>query len=218
MSTSTVAARPSPPYLLRTPRLLLRCFEPTDAERRKEAVDASGAHLADFFPAAAAGTMSLEEHVAQIRRLRGNFDLDQDRGYAVFEPETGRFLGETGLIRRAGIDALEIAYWMRRDEVGKGLATEMASAMVRTAFELDRVKRMDLLCRPENERSAAMARRLGFTFEGRLRDRQLAPHHPRGDLLCFTMLDSEYPRTPARELSLQAFDFLGRPMRWGQGG
>ena len=214
MSTSSVAARSFPPYLLRTPRLLLRCFEPADAERRKEAVDASGAHLADFFPATAAGPMSLEDHAAQIRRLRGSVDLDQERGYAAFEPDTGRMLGETGLLRRAGIDALEIAYWMRRDAVGQGLATEMASVMVRTAFEFDRVKRLDLFCKPENERSAAMARRLGFTFEGRLRDRQLAPHHPRGDLLCFTLLDSEYPRTPARALSLQAFDFLGRPMGW----
>ncbi|HZH78592.1 MAG TPA: GNAT family protein [Archangium sp.] len=215
--SATVTARPSPPYLLRTPRLLLRCFVPEDAERRKEAVDASGAHLADFFPVTAAGPMSLEDHVAQIRRLRGNFDLDLDRGYAAFEPDSGRMMGETGLLRRAGIDALEIAYWMRRDAVGQGLATEMASAMVRTAFEFDRVKRLDLMCKPENERSAAMARRLGFTFEGRLRDRQLAPHHTRGDLLCFTMLDSEYPRTPARALSLQAFDFLGRPMGWTSG-
>ena len=209
----------SPPYLLRTPRLVVRCFTPEDAVRRKEAVDSSGAHLAGFFFSATggAGPMSLEEHAAQIRRLRGGFDLDQDRRYAAFEPDTGRMLGETGLLRRAGIEALEIAYWMRRDAVGQGLATEMASAMVRTAFEFDRVKRLDLFCKPDNERSAAMARRLGFTFEGRLRDRQLAPHHQRGDLLSFTLLPSEYPSTPARALSLQAFDFLGRPMGWTSG-
>ena len=208
----------SPPYLLRTPRLVLRCFTSEDAERRREAVDSSGAHLAGFFfSATGAGPMPLEEHAAQIRRLRGGFDLDQDRGYGAFEPDTGRMLGETGLLRRAGVDALEIAYWLRRDAVGQGLATEMASAMVRTAFEFDRVKRLDLVCKPDNERSAAMARRLGFTFEGRLRDRQLAPHHTRGDLLSFTLLASEYPTTPARALVLQAFDFLGRPMRWASG-
>jgi RimJ/RimL family protein N-acetyltransferase len=83
------------------------------------------------------------------------------------------------------------------------------------AFELDAVRRMDLLCDPDNARSVAMARRLGFTLEGRLRDRQRAPHHERGDLLCFSLLASEYSGSHARQLPLEAFDFLGRRMAPG---
>ncbi|WP_224248760.1 GNAT family N-acetyltransferase [Hyalangium gracile] len=207
--TPTVA---HPPYLLRTPRLLLRCLQPEDAARRKEAVDSSGEHLDLFFPPSPEGRPSLDSHAAQIRRFRGNFDLDQDRIYGAFDPESGRMLGENYLLKRAGIAALEVGYWLRRDAGGQGIATEMASAMVKTAFEFDKVLRMDLMCSPSNERSAAMARRLGFTFEGRLRDRQLAAHHVRGDILCFTLLSTEYPRTPASQLQLEAFDFLGRPV------
>jgi RimJ/RimL family protein N-acetyltransferase len=154
--------------------------------------------------------MSLDAHAAAVRKYRGSFDQDGDRGYGAFSPETGRMLGEGCLLKRAGLSALEIGYWMRRDATGQGLATEMSAALVKTAFELDKVKRLDLYCSPNNERSAAMARRLGFTLEGRLRDRQLAPHHQRGDLLCFTLLDSEYPQSLASKLSLEAFDFLGR--------
>ncbi|MDY7227106.1 GNAT family N-acetyltransferase [Hyalangium rubrum] len=209
MSTPT-AIPPSPPYLLRTPRLLLRCMEPADAARRKEAVDSSGDHLADFFPRLPEGLLPLETHAAQVRKFRGGFDLDQDRVYGTFEPDTGKLLGEGYLLKRAGLGALEVGYWLRLDAVGQGIASEMASALVKIAFEFDKVKRMDLMCSPRNERSAAVARRLGFTFEGRLRDRQLAPHHQRGDLLCFTLLDSEYPRTPASQLPLQAFDFIGQ--------
>ena len=177
--------------------------------RRKEAVDSSGEHLAGFYPE---GVMPLEAHVAHVRRMRGNFDLDQDRAYGAFEPESGRMLGESFLLKRAGIAALEIGYWLRKDAVGQGIATEMASALVKVAFEFDKVRRLDLMCSPENERSAAVARRLGFTLEGRLRDRQLAAHHPRGDLLCFTLLAAEYPRTPASQFQLEAFDFLGRKL------
>lgn len=203
----------APPYLLRTPRLVLRCLEPADAVRRKEAVDSSGEHLADFFPRTPDGEpMSLDVHGAHIRRIRGSFDSDQDRFHGAFEPETGRLMGETGLMKRAGIGALEISYWFRGDGVGRGLATEMASAMVKLAFEFDKVSRLDLMCSPSNERSAAMARRLGFTFEGRLRDRQLAPYHTRGDMMCFTLLSTEYPQTSASQLPLEAFDFLGRRM------
>ncbi|MFL5350672.1 MAG: GNAT family N-acetyltransferase [Hyalangium sp.] len=211
-------ATPSPPYLLKTPRLLLRCMQPEDAVRRKEAVDSSGEHLEGFFPSTPEGRMPLEAHAAHVRKLRGWFDLDQDRGYGVFEPQTGRLLGEVSLLKRAGIGALEVGYWLRRDATGQGFATEMASAVVKVAFELDKVKRMDLLCDPENVRSAAVARRLGFTFEGRLRDRQLAPHHTRGDLLCFTLLDTEYPSSPSSKLPLEASDFVGRPLTWGPSG
>jgi RimJ/RimL family protein N-acetyltransferase len=205
----------SPPYLLRTPRLVLRCLQPDDAARRKEAVDSSGEHLEEFFPLTPEGRMSLDTHAAQIRKFRGGFDLDQDRMYGAFEPETGRMLGENYLLKRAGIGALEIGYWLRGDAVGQGIATEMASAMVKTAFEFDGVKRMDLTCNPDNERSAAVARRLGFTLEGRLRDRQLAPHHVRGDILYFTLLSTEYPKTQASQLRIEFFDFLGRPLAAG---
>jgi RimJ/RimL family protein N-acetyltransferase len=214
MSVVTPPPPPNPPpYLLRTERLVLRCLEPGDAEARKAAVDSSGPHLADLFPPGPDGRPpSLEVHVAQIRQRRGGFDLDMDRCYGAFDKQSGRLLGETMLLKRAGLGALEIGYWMRSDAVGAGLATEMSQAAVKIGFEHDRIKRMDLACTPQNDRSAAMARRLGFTFEGRLRDRQLAPHHVRGDLLWFTLLDSEYPHTPASRLPLEAFDFLGRPL------
>lgn len=217
--TPTVAsaptAPPGPAYRIRTPRLLLRCYEPSDVELRLEAVVSSGEHLRGFFPPTPEGPLPLDFHLAQVRRFRGNFDLDQDRGYAVLDVETGRFLGEVCLLTRAGLGAREVGYWLRREAVGRGIATEMAAAATRVAFELDKVKRMDLYCSPANTASAAVAKRLGYTFEGRLRDRQLAPHHQRGDLLCFTLLDSEYPQSPAHAVSIEAFDMLGRRLFQG---
>jgi len=207
MSTPTPVPPATPPYVLRTPRLIVRCLEPADAARRKDALDSSGEHLAGYYPQ---GVAPLEAQIAHVRRMRANFDLDQDRAYGTFEPDSGRMLGEVFLLKRAGIAALEIGYWLRLDAVGKGIATEMASALVKVAFEFDKVRRLDLMCSPENERSAAVARRLGFTLEGRLRDRQIAAHHPRSDLLCFTLLAVEYPRSPASQLPLEAFDFLGQ--------
>jgi RimJ/RimL family protein N-acetyltransferase len=175
-----------------------------------EAVESSGEHLSDFFPPQPDGPPPLERHLAQLRKMRGTFDLDQDRIYVVVDPHSGRFLGEVGLYTRAGIAAREVGYWLRRDAVGQGLATEMAAAAIRSVFELDKVKRVDLTCDPGNTASAAVARRLGFTLEGRLRDRQLAPYHPRGDILMWTLLDSEYPHSPLHAVSIEAFDMLGR--------
>lgn len=201
-----------PAYRIDTPRLLLRCYALSDAALRDEAVASSGAHLDGYFTAPPDGPPPLEVHLGLIRRFRGSFDLDRDRGYAVLDKHSGRFLGEVCLLMRAGIAAREVGYWLRKDAVGQGFATEMAAAVIRTAFELDEVSRVDLLCSPENEASAAVARRLGFTFEGRLRDRQLEVHHRRGDLLSFTMVAGEYPQSPARAVDIRAFDALDRPL------
>lgn len=210
-SAAPTPATGCPAYRIRTPRLLLRCYEPSDVDARLEAVTSSGNHLDGFFsPPAEDGPPPREVHLGQIRRFRGSFDLDQDRSWAVLSSDGGRFLGDVCLLLRAGIAAREVGYWLRRDAVGQGFATEMAAAAIRTAFELDRVSRVDLLCGVKNEASAAVARRLGFTLEGRLRDRQLAPHHRRGDLLCFTMLATEYPGSPAQAVPIEAFDLLDR--------
>ncbi|MBU8900023.1 N-acetyltransferase [Corallococcus sp. H22C18031201] len=203
------AVRPTP-YQLRTPRLLLRCVSPSDAEARKEAFDSSGTHLDHLFPPPPEGRLTLDAHAAILRRYRGSFDLDQDRFYGAFDPTTGKLLGETGVLRRAGIRALELSYWLRRDAVGQGYAVEMARAMMKVAFVFDQATRMDLTCDVANTQSAGVAHRLGFTLEGRLRDRQLAPHHKRGDILCFTLLDTEYAKEPAHHLPIEAFDLLGR--------
>ena len=202
-------------YRLTTPDLVLRCIEPQDAPARKQAVDASGEHLEDFFRPTPEGPMTLDAHVVQLRRYRAAFDSDTDRCYAVLDAARQRFLGEALLLKRVGIDALELGYWIRADAAGRGLATQMASALVKCAFELEGVARLDLLCLTGNERSAAMARRLGFTLEGTLRDRQLYAHHRRGDLSSFSLLASEYPRTRSAGLALEAFDVLGRPLSRG---
>lgn len=212
---SSPAPLPGPAYRVRTPRLLLRCYEPSDVEPRLEAVVSSGEHLREFFPPTPEGPLPLEFHLAQVRRFRGSFDLDQDRCYVAVDAETGRLLGEVCLLTRAGIAAREVGYWLRRDATGQGIATEMAAAATRIAFELDKVKRMDLMCSPINTASASVARRLGYTLEGRLRDRQLAPHHQRGDLYSFTLLASEYPQSPAHAVPMEAFDMLGRRLFQG---
>lgn len=215
--TSVEAAGALPAYELRAPRLVLRCYAPTDAQARMDAVNASGRHLDGFFPPDAEGKKpSLAAHVAQLRAFRGKFDLDQDRLFAVFEAGTDRFIGEVCLLLRAGIAAREIGYWIRQDATGKGYVTEAAGVLTRIAFEHDRASRVDIMVSPDNTASANVARRLGYVFEGRLRDRQLAPHHPRGDLLSFTLLSREYPDSAAARIPYEAFDLLGRAIQASQ--
>jgi len=196
-------------YRIETPRLVLRCYTPADAPARKEAVDASREHLLPFMTWAREDPRPLEDHVAFLRRFRGMFDLDQDRIHAVFDASEQRLLGEAGLLTRAGPGARELAYWIRADASGQGFATEMAAALTRVCFEIEKLRRVDVQCDVGNERSAAVARRLGFHLEGTLRARQLPSDEQPEDLLVFSLLSSEYPQSPVARVDVRAFDVLG---------
>ncbi len=60
---------------------------------------------------------------------------------------------------------IEIGWTLRRPFWGRGLATEAASAAVATAFERLSPNRLISLIAPANERSAAVAGRLGMSQE-----------------------------------------------------
>jgi RimJ/RimL family protein N-acetyltransferase len=207
------AAPPKPAgataYRIETPRLVLRCYTPADAPARKEAVDVSREHLLPFMSWAREDPRPLEGHVALLRRFRGMFDLDQDRIHGVFDTAEQRLLGEGGLLTRAGPGARELAYWIRADAAGQGFATEMAAALTRICFEVEKLRRVDLQCDVPNERSAAVARRLGFHLEGTLRARQLPSDEQPVDLRVFSMLSSEYPQSPVARVDVKSFDILG---------
>ena len=65
---------PGPAYRVLTPRLCIRCWQPSDAAQLKAAVDASREHLKPWMPWAHQET-SLQDQIERLRRVRGEFDL-----------------------------------------------------------------------------------------------------------------------------------------------
>jgi len=189
----------TPPYRIETERLLLRCWQPTDAPALNEAVDSSLEHLRPWMHWATGEPSSLDDTVELLRRFRGLFDTDQDFVLGIFEPDGSRVLGGSGLHTRHGPEALEIGYWLRADSEGKGLASEAAAALTRVAFERCGVIRTEIHVDPENAPSQAVAERLGYVREGVLRQR-LPPVRPgsgRRDEVVSSLLEEEYTASPA---------------------
>jgi ribosomal-protein-serine acetyltransferase len=104
------------------------------------------------------------------RRLRG--------GLARFAEGTGVDAGIwdygvlTGFIGLFDIDptlrSAEIGYWIDKGAEGRGLITHSARAMLTYAFGELNLHRVELRCAAPNQRSIAVAERLGFRLEGRL--------------------------------------------------
>lgn len=201
--------RRNPAYRIETPRLVLRCWDPADAPLLKTAVEESLDHLLPWMPWAEQEPTDLATKVRLLRTFRSDFDGDRDYVYGIFDPAEEHVLGGSGLHTRRGDAAREIGYWIHRDHAGRGLITEATAALVRMAFEHDGVDRVEIHCRPDNVRSAAVPRKLGFSHEATLRRRTLGAGGQPEDAMVWTLFAAEYRSSPAATAPLRAYGCLG---------
>jgi RimJ/RimL family protein N-acetyltransferase len=199
------------PYRIETERLVIRPYDPRDAPILKETVERSRDHLWDWMPWTPDRPEPLEDVVQRLRTFRAQFDADENWIMGIWSRDESRLLGGTGLHPRGGQGSLEIGYWVAVDAVGRGIATETAAVLTRVCVELLGLDRVDLQIEPSNERSANVARKLGFTHEGTLR-RRLARREgePRADSMVFTLLREELAGSRCMEYAYTAYDALGR--------
>jgi RimJ/RimL family protein N-acetyltransferase len=209
----TAVAHPPPPYLVRTERLTLRCWEPRDAALLKDALDTSLDHLRPWMPWAADEPQPLEQKADLLRAFRGRFDLGEDFVYGIFTPDEQEVVGGSGLHTRVGPGALEIGYWLRASREGSGLGREAAAALALVAFRVCRVDRVEIHVDPENARSLGIPRALGFAEEATLRRRLPAGEGqaPR-DAVVFALFADAVDGTPVAQAEIEAYDVLGRPI------
>ena len=196
-------------YRVETDRLLLRCWSPEDALALRTVLDESDQHLRPWIPFMKDEPRTLEQTVEWLRLHRANFDTDQMYRYGVFNRRDNKLLGENMLLSRVGPGGLEVGYWTHVNSGGHGYATEASCAMIRVAFEVAAVERVEIHCAPENAASAAIPKKLGFRHEATLKDR--APDTEGGihDLMIWTLFAEDYPGSPASEVSVSAFTCTG---------
>jgi RimJ/RimL family protein N-acetyltransferase len=200
----------APPYRIETDRLVIRCYDPHDAQLLKDAVDASVEHLRPWMPWIRFEPQTLEEKVELLRGFRGGFDLGTNFVYGIFDPEETRLLGGSGLHQRGGEGSSEIGYWVSAGAIGKGFATEAAAVLTRVGLELCGLDRIDIQVEPHNDRSLAIPRKLGFTQEGVLRRRlDSGDGGPRRDSVLFSLLREELPDSPCVSYGYAAYDVVG---------
>jgi len=204
-----MTAKRGPAYRVETERLVVRCWSPGDAQRLKDAIDASLDHLREWMPWAYDEPEPLEEKANRLRLFRGRFDLDQDYVYGILFSDEAVVIGGTGLHTRVGEGAREIGYWIRADRVNQGYATEASAALTKVAFEIDGVQRVEIHCSPANKPSAAIPRKLGFTHEATLRRRALVREGLPGDSMLWTLHADEYPNSPASHAPIRAYAACG---------
>lgn len=143
---------------------MLRRWHLDDAPLLLEAIAASQSDLMRWTPWVIPTPFGATTLIERLTRFRDQFDAGESFIYGIFDALGTRVLGGAGLYGRVGPDALEVGYWIRSDQSGRGLATRAASELTRTAFDTCQVQRVELRCDPSHEASLAIARKLGFQF------------------------------------------------------
>jgi RimJ/RimL family protein N-acetyltransferase len=201
----------NPVYRIETERLIVRCYNPSDAAMLAESVTENVEHLKPWMPWVHSEPEPFEVKVERLKRFRGEFDLGEDFIYGIFNIEETRLLGGTGLHTRIGDEQLEIGYWIHKNHINQGLTTETTGALIKVAFEIIHVHRIEIHCDPRNLASAAIPRKLGFRHEGTLRAKTRFLDHW-SDSMVWALLEDEYPNSPSSNANIKAFDCCGKQL------
>lgn len=152
----------TPPRRIETANFVLRPWETGDADTLSAAVIESQTELAEWLPWAK-GDLSPEHYRSVIDAFAAAWDDGRDYVYGVVGHD-GTALGGSGYHLRRGPDTLEIGYWIRTSRVGEGLATAVTAKLTDVAFTIPGVEHVAVAVDVENERSAMVPTRLGFSI------------------------------------------------------
>jgi len=201
-------------YRIETERLVLRCYQPSDAPLLKKSIDDSLPELLTWMPWAKNEPESLEKKIERLRAFRGQFDLGQDYVFGVFNLDETVLIGSSGLHTRAGANIREIGYWIHSQQTNQGYATEVTRALTKVGFEIEDLDKIELRCDLLNAKSAAIPKKLGYHHEATMKRRVVINELSQLiDVMHWTMFREEYDLLDIKLMPLKAFDVLGKEIK-----
>ncbi|HSS68007.1 MAG TPA: GNAT family N-acetyltransferase [Nocardioidaceae bacterium] len=170
----------APPEDLELDLLALRRWRLEWTEDLQAAIDASLPELRPFMPWAT-DDHGLEQSREYIARSVAEWDRHESFNYAILaRPGEGSdggevVIGSCGLMTRMGIGVLEIGYWVRTADTGRGYASAVARALADAALALPGINRAAIKHDPANGASGRVAEKAGFTHVGEIAHEPTAP-------------------------------------------
>lgn len=151
--------------ILRTQRLRLREATPDDAPFLLRLINEPGWHRYINDP----GVRTLEQTAAWMEgRLLKSYRENGFGFWLVERLDDGLLVGLCGLFRRAALEGPDLGYALLAEHEGQGYAREAAAGCILHAREVLGWTELLAITSPENPRSHALLRKLGFV-DGELR-------------------------------------------------
>jgi len=194
------------PILLDLPEELIgdttvvRRYRSGDGPALFEAVDESREHILPWMPWGNVH-QTPDDSEKLVRTWVARWQLREDLPVGMFERDTGRFLGGAGLHRIDWhIGAFEIGYWIRRTGEGRGHVTQTVQLLTSFAFKSLNANRVFIRCAAGNLRSAAVAKRAGFIYEGSIRNSIKDADGNLHDALMFSLIPEDWTALADRHM------------------
>jgi RimJ/RimL family protein N-acetyltransferase len=142
--------------------LVLRAPDAADADAVAEAINESLEHLRPWMAWATEPAVAADQAL-RLALGREAFDAGGDANYTWFDGD--EVVGGGGIMGRQGPGVAEIGYWVRVGRTGRGIATRAVIALGALVWQQagEGVDRIEIRCDEANVRSAAVARRAGFS-------------------------------------------------------
>ena len=135
---------------------------------------------------------TVENFTEYIGRCNGQLQQGTDVSYLITVNEQAA--GRIGLHH---IDhqnkSCAVGYWIAEAFSGKGIVTKACRGLITIAFETLGLNRIEIKCATGNQKSAAVAERLGFKKEGVLRQAEWVNDQPLG-LNVYSLLRHEWKK------------------------
>ena len=185
------------PSRLETERLILRPYKPGDGQWLSAVFQENATHLSDGIEGIKSGfgldLTDPEEAESFVRQLREDWTQHRRFVYGVWVKDDDQYVGEVWIeCRDWDIPMHEIGYFLVKDQVGNGFATEAAKAALGVIFNDLKANKASLTCDEDNVPSYRVAERCGFIREGCLRGEIRRKDGVSVGKLYYGMLKTEY--------------------------
>lgn len=170
--------------------LELHTFVQEEAQALYDAVHANRAHLGKWLNWVAATTTP--EHSLEFI-MKSADDVRDQKGMAMGIYLDGKIVGGVGMHQwNHDLKTAQVGYWIGSEYEGKGIVSKSLSALIDFLFKQVGLAKLELHYVAANERSAAVAKRLGFRIEGIIR-RGALRNGQAEDLVITGLLRTEWP-------------------------
>ena len=124
---------------------------------------------------------NLDDSEEFVRECEANWILKRDiEPYLplfIFKKDSTLLLGIAGFHHiNWHIPSLEIGYWLRSSERGKGIMIEAVNALTTYAFKEIHVNRIEIRCDVSNIKSKAIPEKLGYQLEATLKNHRISSY------------------------------------------
>ena len=155
-----------------TRKLRLARSRPNHASDLMEALNESLTELKAYMPWAHFKN-TVDSQTARLGDLEQKWEANQDFTFSLFLPQNegkDRFVGCIGMhLNCLSESGVEIGYWVRSSQAGKGLCTLATQLLIYSGFEYQKLSRIQITCDVGNIGSKRVIEKVGFPYEGTLR-------------------------------------------------